>query len=45
MTYCYYLGKPTVIPVHACYRYCYILLGSKPVAPVSAIPVPYHDFT
>jgi len=28
MTYCYYQGKPIVVPLHACYRYCYILLGS-----------------
>jgi hypothetical protein len=27
MTYCYYQGKPIVVPLHACYRYCYILLG------------------
>jgi hypothetical protein len=27
MTYCYYQGKPIVIPLHACYWYCYILLG------------------
>ena len=25
MTYCYYQGKPTVVSLHACYRYCYIL--------------------
>ena len=24
MTYCYYQGKPTVVPLHACYWYCYI---------------------
>jgi hypothetical protein len=27
MTYCYYQGKPTVVPLHACYWYCYILQG------------------
>ncbi len=25
MTYCYYQGKPTVVPLHTCYRYCYLL--------------------
>ncbi len=25
MTHCHYQGKPTVVPSHACYRYCYIL--------------------
>ncbi len=24
MIYCYYQGKPIVIPLHACYRYCNI---------------------
>ena len=24
MTYCYYQGKPIVVPLHVCYRYCYI---------------------
>ena len=24
MTYCYYQDKPIVVPLHACYRYCYI---------------------
>jgi len=27
MTYCYYQGKPIVVRLHACYWYCYILLG------------------
>jgi len=27
MTYCYYQGKPTVVPLHACYWYHYILQG------------------